>query len=94
MSETFSKVEIITGVDCRRRFTTKQKLSRVAQSDDFQRGPIAVLEAHHSRKIALEWRKDGEKLLSGVELIPPKGKRPQLGCFLRRRYPSPAPPPR
>jgi transposase len=26
MSETFSKVEVITGVDRRRRFTTEQKL--------------------------------------------------------------------
>jgi transposase len=32
MSETFSKVEVITGVAGRRRFTTEQKLSVVSET--------------------------------------------------------------
>ena len=32
MSETFSKVEVITGVARRRRFTTEQKLAVVAET--------------------------------------------------------------
>ena len=32
MSDTFSKVELITGVARRRRFTTEQKLAIVAES--------------------------------------------------------------
>jgi hypothetical protein len=32
MSETFSKVEVITGVARRRRFTTEQKLSGVNET--------------------------------------------------------------
>jgi vitamin B12/bleomycin/antimicrobial peptide transport system ATP-binding/permease protein len=45
----------------------------------------AELEAFHSRKITLERRKGGAKLVSDVELVPRKGKRRLLGHFLRRR---------
>ncbi|HYW64993.1 MAG TPA: ABC transporter ATP-binding protein/permease, partial [Bradyrhizobium sp.] len=45
------------------------------------------LEAFHSRKIVLERRKGGAKLVSDVELIPRKGKRRLLGRFLRPRKP-------
>jgi putative ATP-binding cassette transporter len=46
------------------------------------------LEAFHSRKIVLERRKGGAKLVSDVDLIPRKGKRKLLGRFLRQRTPS------
>jgi putative ATP-binding cassette transporter len=45
------------------------------------------LEAFHSRKIVLERRKGGAKLVSDVELIPRQGKRRLLGRFLRQRKP-------
>ena len=45
----------------------------------------AELEAFHSRKIVLERRKGGAKLVSDVDLIPRKGKRRLLGRFLRGR---------
>src|SRR4051812_29400744 len=45
----------------------------------------AELEAFHSRKIVLERRKGGAKLVSDVDLIPGKGKRRLLGRFLRQR---------
>jgi vitamin B12/bleomycin/antimicrobial peptide transport system ATP-binding/permease protein len=48
-------------------------------------GHRAELEAFHSRKIVLERRKDGAKLVSDVDLIPRKGKRRLLGRFLRGR---------
>jgi vitamin B12/bleomycin/antimicrobial peptide transport system ATP-binding/permease protein len=47
----------------------------------------AELEAYHSRKITLERRKGGAKLVSDIELIPRKGKRPLLGRFLQNRKP-------
>ncbi|MGL9619261.1 ABC transporter ATP-binding protein/permease [Bradyrhizobium sp. U531] len=43
------------------------------------------LEAFHSRKIVLERRKGGAKLVSDIDLIPRKGKRKLLGRFLRQR---------
>jgi putative ATP-binding cassette transporter len=43
------------------------------------------LEAFHSRKIVLERRKGGAKLVSDIDLIPRKGKRRLLGSFMRRR---------
>jgi putative ATP-binding cassette transporter len=43
------------------------------------------LEAFHSRKIVLERRKGGARLVSDVELIPRKGRRRLLGRFLRHR---------
>ncbi len=43
------------------------------------------LEAFHSRKIVLERRKGGAKLVSDIDLIPRKGKRRLLGRFLRPR---------
>src|SRR5712671_6158791 len=46
------------------------------------------LEAFHSRKIVLERRKGGAKLVSDVDLIPRKGKRHLLGRFLRHRKPA------
>jgi len=47
------------------------------------------LEAFHSRKIVLERRKGGAKLVSDVDLIPRKGKRRLLGRFLRHRKAPP-----
>ena len=49
----------------------------------------AELEAFHSRKIVLERRKGGAKLVSDIDLIPRKGKRRLLGRFLRRRKAPP-----
>ena len=43
------------------------------------------LEVFHSRKIVLERRKGGAKLVSDIDLIPRKGKRRLLGRFLRSR---------
>src|ERR1700730_5116624 len=43
------------------------------------------LEAFQSRKIVLERRKGGARLVSDVDLIPRKGKRRLLGRFLRHR---------
>ncbi|HEV7600998.1 MAG TPA: ABC transporter ATP-binding protein/permease [Bradyrhizobium sp.] len=47
------------------------------------------LEAFHSRKIVLEKRKGGAKLVSDIDLIARKGKRRLLGRFLRHRKPAP-----
>jgi putative ATP-binding cassette transporter len=49
----------------------------------------AELEAFHSRKIVLERRKGGAKLVSDVDLIPRKRRRRLLGRFLRSRKPAP-----
>src|ERR1700716_4513669 len=46
------------------------------------------LEAFHSRKIVLEKRKGGAKLVSDVDLIPRKRKRRLLSRFLRQRKPA------
>jgi len=48
-------------------------------------GHRAELEAFHSRKVVLERRKGGAKLVSDVDLIPRKGRRRLLGRFLRGR---------
>jgi vitamin B12/bleomycin/antimicrobial peptide transport system ATP-binding/permease protein len=48
-------------------------------------GHRAELEAFHSRKIVLERRKGGARLVSDVDLIPRKGRRRLLGRFLRDR---------
>src|SRR4051812_37881697 len=48
-------------------------------------GHRAELEAFHSRKIVLERRKGGAKLVSDVDLIRRKGRRRLLGRFLRGR---------
>ena len=45
----------------------------------------AELEAFHSRKIVLERRKGGAKLVSDINLIPRRGKRRLLSRFLRPR---------
>lgn len=45
----------------------------------------AELEAFHSRKIVLERRQGGAKLVTDIDLIPRKGKRRLLGQLLRRR---------
>ncbi|KRR29410.1 ABC transporter ATP-binding protein/permease [Bradyrhizobium retamae] len=45
----------------------------------------AELEAFHSRKIVLERRQGGAKLVSDVDLIPRKDRRRLLGRFLRHR---------
>ena len=49
----------------------------------------AELEAFHSRKITLERRKGGAKLVSDIELIPREGPRRLLGGWLRRRVHPP-----
>ena len=49
------------------------------------------LEAFHSRKIVLERRKGGARLVSDVDLIPRKGKRRLLSRFLRHRKARAAP---
>jgi vitamin B12/bleomycin/antimicrobial peptide transport system ATP-binding/permease protein len=54
----------------------------------------AELEAFHSRKIVLERRKGGAKLVSDVDLIPRKGRRRLLGRLLRRRNATGATPPK
>jgi putative ATP-binding cassette transporter len=46
------------------------------------------LEAFHSRKIVLERRKGGAKLVSDIDLVPRNGKRRLLGRFLRHRKPA------
>lgn len=51
----------------------------------------AELEAYHSRKITLERREGGAKLVSDVDLIPRKGRRRLLGRFLRNRKPAKTP---
>ena len=48
-------------------------------------GHRAELEAFHSRKIVLERRKGGAKLVRDIDLIPRNGKRRLLGRFLRHR---------
>jgi putative ATP-binding cassette transporter len=48
-------------------------------------GHRVELEAFHSRKIVLERRKGGAKLVSDIDLIPRKGKRQLLGRFLHHR---------
>jgi putative ATP-binding cassette transporter len=47
------------------------------------------LEAFHSRKIVLERRKGGAKLVSDIDLIPRKSGRRLLSRFLRGRKPAP-----
>src|ERR1700676_2982741 len=49
------------------------------------------LEDFHSRKVVLERRKGGAKLVSDVDLIPRKGKRQLLGRLLRHRKARAAP---
>jgi putative ATP-binding cassette transporter len=51
-------------------------------------GHRAELEAFHSRKIVLERRKGGAKLVSDIDLVPRKSKRKLLGRFLRQRKPA------
>jgi len=46
------------------------------------------LEAYHSRKITLERRKGGAKLVSDIDLIPRKGRRRLMGRWLRGRAPK------
>jgi hypothetical protein len=45
MSATFSKIEVITGVACRQRFTTVQKLSFVKET--LQLGKISYVARRH-----------------------------------------------
>jgi putative ATP-binding cassette transporter len=51
----------------------------------------AELEAFHSRKIVLERRKRGAKLVSDIDLIPRKGRRRLLARLLRGRRARKAP---
>ncbi|MCC8937393.1 ABC transporter ATP-binding protein/permease [Bradyrhizobium sp. Arg68] len=48
-------------------------------------GHRAELEAFHSRKVVLERRKGGAKLVSDIDLIPRKGRRRLFGRFLGQR---------
>ncbi len=48
----------------------------------------AELEAFHSRKIVLERRKGGAKLVSDIDLIKPPGRRRLMGRWLRKRKPA------
>ncbi|WP_027533256.1 ABC transporter ATP-binding protein/permease [Bradyrhizobium sp. WSM3983] len=48
-------------------------------------GHRVELEAFHSRKIVLERRKGGARLVSDIDLIPRKSKRRLLGRFLTQR---------
>src|SRR3974390_3032641 len=60
MSETFSKVEVITGVARRRRFTTEQKLSVV--NETLQPGmSISYVARRHglSPSLVFRWRRLG-----------------------------------
>ena len=57
MSETFSKVEVITGIARRRRFTTEQKLAVVAET--MQPGmSISYVARRHglSPSLVFRWR--------------------------------------
>ena len=71
MSETFSKVELITGVARRRRFTTEQKLSVVAET--MQPGmSISYVARRHgiSPSLVFRWRQlmsEGSKEASLVD---------------------------
>ncbi|MEP9378716.1 ABC transporter ATP-binding protein/permease [Aquabacter sp. CN5-332] len=49
----------------------------------------AELEAFHSRKIVLERRKGGAKLVTDINLIPRKGSPRLISRFLRPRKPAP-----
>jgi transposase len=58
MSDTFSKVEVITGVACRRRFPTDQKLAIVAET--MQPGmSISYVARQHglSPSLVFRWRR-------------------------------------
>ena len=58
MSDAFSRVEVITGVACRRRFTTEQKLAIVAES--MQPGQtISYVARQHglSPSLVFRWRR-------------------------------------
>jgi transposase len=58
MSDTFSRVEIITGVDRRRRFTTEQKLAVIAET--MQPGlSISYVARRHglSPSLVFRWRR-------------------------------------
>ena len=75
-----------------RRFTVQAPPARVLRRSATEEEKAAhrtELEEFHSRKITLERRKGGAKLVSDIELIPRKGKRRLLGGWLRRR-PAPA----
>jgi vitamin B12/bleomycin/antimicrobial peptide transport system ATP-binding/permease protein len=62
-------------------------------TDELQKATIVSvahrveLEAFHSRKIVLERRKGGAKLVRDIDLIPRKSKHKLLGRFLRQRKP-------
>ena len=45
----------------------------------------AEFEAFHSRKVVLERRTGGAKLVSDIDLVPRQDKRKLLGRFLRHR---------
>ena len=58
MSDTFSKVEVITGVACRRRFSTDLKLAVVAET--MQPGmSISYVARRHglSPSLVFRWRR-------------------------------------
>ena len=53
MSDTFSKVELISGVARRRRFTTEQKLAIVAESMQPGVASADVVEIHCGFEVAI-----------------------------------------
>lgn len=76
MSDTFSRVEIITGVARRRRFTTEQKLAVVAET--MQPGTsISYVARRHglSPSLVFRWRRlmteGGRKAVSADDEVVP-----------------------
>jgi transposase len=76
MSDTFSRVEIITGVARRRRFTTEQKLAVVAET--MQPGTsISYVARRHglSPSLVFRWRRlmteGGQKAVSADDEVVP-----------------------
>ena len=82
MSETFSKVEVITGVARRRRFTTEQKLAVVAET--MQPGmSISYVARRHglSPSLVFRWRQlmseGGKEAVRVDEDVVPASRGPQ-----------------
>ena len=69
ISETFSKVEVITGVARRRRFTTEQKLSVV--NETLQPG-MSISYVAHRPSLVFRWRRlmseGGKEAVRGMRM--------------------------
>lgn len=73
--------------------TSQDKMMKLVNDDLKDATVLSVahrpeLEAFHSRKITLERRKGGAKLVSDIDLIPRKGRSKLLGRWLGRQRPS------